>query len=104
MQVNFGEQDARASGRDSSVYERYRIESSDDGQRWSTLVDRSTSTRDAPHEYVQLDRPRTTRYLRITNLHAAGGGKFALRGLRVFGRGSGAPPAEVAAANSLQRG
>lgn len=96
VQVNFGEQDARASGRDSSVYERYRVESSEDGRSWSVLVDRSASRRDAPHEYVQLDRPRAARYLRITNLHAAGGGKFALRGLRVFGRGTGAAPAEVA--------
>jgi hypothetical protein len=95
LQVNFGEQDARALGRDSSVYERYRVEASDDGRRWTTLVDRSAGRRDAPHEYVQLARPVTTRYLRIVNLHTAGGGSFAVRGLRVFGRGPGPLPAPV---------
>ncbi|HET8655001.1 MAG TPA: family 43 glycosylhydrolase [Longimicrobiaceae bacterium] len=96
LQVDFGEQDTRALGRDSSVYEQYVVEASDDGTHWSTLVDRSRGTTDAPHAYVQLDQPRTARYVKITNRHTAGGGKFAIRGLRVFGLGPGALPAEVA--------
>lgn len=95
IQVNFAEQDTKALGRDSSVYEQYTIETSDDAKRWSMLVDRRTSTVDAPHAYIQLDAPRTARFVRITNVHAAAGGRFAIRDLRIFGQGPEASPAPV---------
>jgi acetyl esterase/lipase len=95
IQVNFGEQGATAAGRDSSVYQQYRVESSEDGRSWQLLIDRSQDRRDTPHAYVQLDSARAARYLRITNLHTAGGGNFAIRGLRVFGLGAAEPPSAV---------
>ena len=33
--------------------------------------------------------------MRITNVHAAGGGTFSIRDLRIFGSGQGNPPAKA---------
>jgi hypothetical protein len=96
IQVNFAEQDARALGRDEDSYQQYVLESSIDGVHWTTRLDESRSTRDSPHHYVQLDSARNARYVRITNVHAAAGGAFAIRDLRIFGTSAVAPPPTVA--------
>ncbi|MBV9880716.1 MAG: family 43 glycosylhydrolase, partial [Gemmatirosa sp.] len=95
VQVNFGDEGARSLGRDSSLYQRWVVETSDDGRAWHTLIDRRRATRDAPHAYVQLDAPVRARHVRLTNAHAAAGGTFSVRDLRVFGSAEGAPPAAV---------
>lgn len=95
LQVNFAEQDTKALGRGDDVYQQYLVEASVDDSHWRTLVDRSNNRTDVPHDYVQLDRPAEARFVRITNIRAAGGGRFAIRDLRVFGRGAVALPAEV---------
>ena len=95
VQVNLGEQDTKARGRDSTTYSAWLLEASDDGRAWRTLIDRRASREDRPHFYAQLDAPVRARYLRLTNAHAAAGGRFAVRDLRVFGLADGAPPAEV---------
>jgi xylan 1,4-beta-xylosidase len=87
LQINFAEQDTKARGRDDATPARYVVERSDDGERWTTLIDRSGATRDAPHAYVELAQPVTARYLRITNVSAAAG-TFSIRDLRVFGESS----------------
>ena len=96
LQLNFAEQDARAFGRDTTTYHQYLVEASRDGRTWWPLVDRRASRTDAPHAYLPLDRPVRARHLRVTNRHVSGGGRFALRDLRVFGRGEVALPAAVA--------
>ena len=100
VQVNFGEQGAtahgRAYGRDAGPHQRYVVEGSLDGARWRTLVDRSASDADAPHAYHQLDRPARARHVRVTNVHAAAGARFAVRDLRVFGEAPVPLPGEVA--------
>jgi hypothetical protein len=95
LQINFGEQDTKASGRKPDMAAQYVVESSADGEHWSMLVDRARNTRDAPHEYVELAQPRAARYVRITNVRAAGEGKFAIRDLRLFGKAASAAPAQV---------
>ncbi len=95
VQVNFAEQDAREAVRGAADYHAYRLLLSDDGVQWRTLVDRSGSHTCAPHDYVALAAPVTGQYLRLENVHTANGGKFAVRDLRVFGRGSGRAPAPV---------
>ena len=96
IQANFGEKDTRSLGRDSSTFHGYVIESSVDGSRWEMLVSRGGNRTDEPHDYVQLDQPRVARHVRITNVHAAAGGRFAVRDLRVFGESAAPLPAEVA--------
>lgn len=95
LQVNLAEEGATTLARSNVVAPRYRVDGSADGVRWTVLVDRSTNDRDAPHDYVQLPSPVTTRFVRITNIRAAAGGKFSVRDLRVFGRAAGAAPAAV---------
>ncbi len=97
VQVNFAEQDATAVKRraEDELYHQYTLEVSDDGQAWRMVIDKSTNQRDVPHDYVQLKKPVMARYVKVTNVHMAGHGKFAIRDLRVFGSGLGRPPAEV---------
>ncbi|MGI9091802.1 MAG: discoidin domain-containing protein, partial [Gemmatimonadaceae bacterium] len=85
LQLNFGEQDTRVVDRAATGAQQYVVERSDDGAHWTMLLNRSRSTRDAPHAYVQLEQPVTTRYVRLTNVRTAAGGKFAVRDLRLFG-------------------
>jgi xylan 1,4-beta-xylosidase len=96
VQVNFAEQDTRARMRDGATPHRYRLEGSADGVRWATLLDRGRNEREVPHDYVQLDAPGSLRHLRVTSTGpAAGGGKVALRDLRVFGSSEMPAPARV---------
>jgi hypothetical protein len=96
IQVNFAEQDTKTLGAAAGPYQQYLVERSSDGEHWSTLLDRSREQRDASHPYVQLDQPETARYVRITNVNAAAGGKFAIRDLRLFGESGVEPPPPVA--------
>ncbi|HWE42066.1 MAG TPA: family 43 glycosylhydrolase [Gemmatimonadaceae bacterium] len=95
IQVNFAEERTQALGRDEDSYQQYIIESSIDGLHWTTRLDESGSVRDRPHRYVQLDTARNARFVRITNVHAAAGGSFAVRDFRVFGASTAPRPPEV---------
>lgn len=95
IQINFADAKSTAYGRLRDAY-RYVIDVSDDGKTWRPLIDRSNNQRDAPHEYIQLDRPAFARYARITNVHTPAGAVFSLSGLRIFGSGLGALPHVVA--------
>ncbi len=95
VQINFGEEDATAGGRGEKIFQQYILETSGDGKQWETLVDKSKNRRDAPHDYIQLEKSAVARFVKITNIKTAGGGKFAIRDLRVFGRSNVAKPAEV---------
>ena len=95
LQINFAEQGTQALGRTEDNYHQYIVESSIDGVHWTTRLDESSTTRDTPHRYVQLDTARNARFVRITNVHAAGGGYFAIRDLRIFGWSPVAAPAAV---------
>lgn len=97
IQINFADQDAQAvEGRDNDFCYRYRLDLSVDGERWEELLDRTENTQDMPHDYVELDAPRSIRYLRLTNAGPVpAGSRFAVSGLRVFGKGDGHAPAHA---------
>ena len=99
VQANFGEKDTRSLGRDTSTFHQYTVDTSLDGERWQMLIDHSASTADQPHDYVQLDEPRRARHVRIINVHAAAGGRFAVRDLRIFGDSPAPLPSEVRSFN-----
>jgi hypothetical protein len=94
VQINYADQDAEFLGKQSGVYHQYKISHSLDGKSWKTLIDKSKNNTDVPHDYVELIKPQQTRFLRIENIHMPTG-KFALSGLRVFGKGTGKKPAPV---------
>ena len=94
IQINYADQDAEFLGKSAGVYHRYRILESTDGRKWNVLVDKSRNNTDVPHDYVELEKPVSTRYLKLVNIHMPTG-KFAISGFRVFGNGTGQKPAAV---------
>jgi xylan 1,4-beta-xylosidase len=94
IQVNYADQDATVTGKVPGVYHQYVLQTSDDGRDWKLLVDKSENQTDVPHDYIELPEPVEARFVRIENRHVPTG-KFALSGLRIFGRGHGAAPQPV---------
>ena len=95
IQVNFAEQNISALNRIPGFAQHYLLEYSNDGKSWHTLADKRDNTSDRPHDYLELLKPLTARYLRLTDAGTPGGGKFSVRGLRVFGNGDGQPPQSI---------
>ena len=94
IQVNYADQDATFLGKQTGIYHQYRLLASTDGKKWTTLVDKSHNQTDVPHDYVELPAPVKTRFIRLENWHMPTG-KFAISGLRVFGKGGGERPDPV---------
>ncbi|WP_291529097.1 family 43 glycosylhydrolase [Bacteroides sp. UBA939] len=95
VQINFADHDSRLFGRNDSIFYQYYLEESSDGRQWNILIDKSANTTDAPHDYIQLDTPVKTRYVRLTNLYCPSG-KFSVSGLRVFGLADKPAPVQTA--------
>lgn len=95
VQINFADTKATTHGRLEDSY-RYQLEISDDNKTWKPLLDRKEGGRDAPHEYVQLEKPVTARFAKLTNVHMPAGAVFSVSGLRFFGSGLGKAPDMVA--------
>ena len=86
IQINFADVDTKTLGRPTvQKGYQYLIESSDDKQTWKTVIDKSTSNEDLPHPYFELTKPIKARFIRVMNVNTPDG-KFAISGLRVFGR------------------
>lgn len=91
VQINFAEHNTNIFGRKRGLHYRYLLESSNDGENWVTVIDRSENESDNSHDYIQLDSKKSCRYIRIKNLEMPSG-NFALCGFRVFGLGKGNRP------------
>jgi xylan 1,4-beta-xylosidase len=94
VQVNYADQDAELLGKVPGLYHQYTLQASVDGRRWQTIVDKSGNRTDVPHDYVELEKPVEARFVRMENVHVPTG-KFAISGLRVFGKGPGREPGAV---------
>ncbi|WP_293304909.1 discoidin domain-containing protein [Pedobacter sp. UBA5917] len=94
IQINYADQDAEFIGKQTGIYHQYKILSSTDGKKWKTLVDKSQNKTDVPHDYIELQKPVKTRFIKMVNIHMPTG-KFAISGLRVFGNGNGDKPTKV---------
>jgi hypothetical protein len=91
VQINYADQDADVLGKNSGVAHQYILYHSKDGKKWEILADKSQNTTDVPHDYIELTQPVEARYVKIENRKMPSG-KFALSGLRVFGKGKGSIP------------
>ena len=94
VQLNYADQDAQFLGKQQGTYHQYQLLYSLDGKKWQMLVDKSKNKTDVPHDYVALEKPIMARYIKMINLHMPTG-KFAISGLRVFGKMEIARPAAV---------
>jgi hypothetical protein len=94
LQINYADQDAELLGKVPGLFHRYTLRASADGKQWQTVVDKSGNTADVPHDYVELEKPVEARFIRLENVRAPTG-KFAISGLRVFGKGPGREPGAV---------
>ncbi len=101
LQINFADQDVTdVAGRDNEFRHRYLLELSLDGRNWHRAVDRQNASGrrfdavDTTHDYFELTDPVAVRYVRLTNMgEIPAGGKVAVSGIRLFGRGHGREPA-----------
>lgn len=92
IQLNYADQDADIMGKPATTTgHKYIIYQSNDGKKWTVLVDKSKNDKDVPHDYIELSKPAKARYLKLENIKMPTG-KFALSGFRIFGRGSGEKP------------
>jgi hypothetical protein len=96
IQINYADQDVNKEflGKQTDLFHQYRLYQSLDGKKWTLLIDKSANKTDIPHEYVELTNPVIARFIRLENIHMPSG-KFAVSGLRVFGKGPGQPPGAV---------
>ncbi|WP_091140458.1 discoidin domain-containing protein [Flavobacterium caeni] len=95
IQINYADQDAEFMGKpDRTPGHQYILYISNDGKNWKQLVDRSKSTKDVPHEYIELSNPASARYVKLENIGMPTG-KFAVSGFRIFGKANGDKPAAV---------
>ena len=94
VQINYADQDATVMGKQTGLYHQYQLLGSKDGKTWELLKDKSQNKTDIPHEYLVFDKPVQTRFLKLLNIHVPTG-KFAISGLRVFGKAMGAVPDTV---------
>ncbi|HQD10344.1 MAG TPA: discoidin domain-containing protein, partial [Flavihumibacter sp.] len=94
IQVNYADQDAAFMGKQIGIYHQYKIYASNDGKKWTLITDKSNNQKDVPHDYIVFDQPVKARYVKLENIHMPTG-KFAISGLRIFGKGNGAAPSGV---------
>jgi xylan 1,4-beta-xylosidase len=108
IQVNLAEHKllapkrARAETRQTALWRRYidltdhptefLLQSSADGQGWTTIADTRGQNSNRTHHYVELNQPSSHRYIRLTGFKQPYGGLFAVSGLRVFGLRAGSAP------------
>lgn len=95
IQINYADQDVELMGKpETTAGHKYVLYYSDDAKNWKILVDKSKNTKDVPHDYIELSKAIQARYVKMENIQMPTG-KFALCGLRIFGKGSGIFPAIV---------
>lgn len=94
IQVNFADNEAKLMPDSKNLQYCFRILASNDNKKWRVIVDKSNNTRDACHDYIELDKPLKAKYIKIENVKVPDG-KFSVFDLRIFGNRKGETPVEV---------
>ncbi len=81
----FGGGNAGASDREKTKYQCYTVQASTDGVKWKTIIDKSENYLDLHHDYNELEKPVTARYIKVTNVYTHDGANFCIKDLRIFG-------------------
>ena len=95
VQVSFVDRESNIFVSDSMVYTQFRMYHSRDGERWETIADLTAEKRDRPNAYIELPHPVRTRYIRYEHVYVASP-NLAISNVRIFGNGTGGPPATPA--------
>jgi len=110
IQVNLAEHDLRPLAKRSrkettltALWQRFinqtdpatevLVQVSQDAREWTTVHDSRGAGESRSHLFIELPEPTAIRYVRVTGFAQPYAGRFAVSGLRVFGRGGGQPPA-----------
>jgi xylan 1,4-beta-xylosidase len=93
IQLNFADNDSKLKPDSKDIQYCYRILASNDQKEWKVIVDKSKNTIDACHDYIELDKPLKTKFIKIENVRVPDG-KFSIYDLRVFGKKDGKTPNE----------
>lgn len=101
LQLNFAEHETNIFGRQSGLYHRYTVASSTDGENWTLLIDKSADMVDKTHDYIQLPKMATCRFVKVKNVEVPDG-LFAMSGFRVFGKGYGVAPETVDSVDAIR--
>jgi hypothetical protein len=94
VQINFSEHNTNIYGRQDGLVHQYKLQCSNDNEKWEAIIDKSDNQVDNTHDYIQLTEKTNCRYLKIENKKVPGG-HFAISGFRIFGKGSGEAPEKV---------
>jgi len=78
-----------------SQYIGYLFECSRDGEKWEVVQDKRATGSGLPHDLIVFENSISFRYLRINQISMPFDGVPAISGIRVFGNGNGATPAQV---------
>jgi len=95
IQLNFADNDSKLKPDSKGIQYCYRILASNDQKDWKVIVDKSKNTIDACHDYIELDKPLKTKFIKIENIRVPDG-KFSIYDLRIFGKKDGKTPNEPA--------
>jgi hypothetical protein len=101
IQINYAEETTTLLGRSGLEYYQYLLEYSTDNKNWNVLIDKTKNNTDCPHDFIELPKSVTARYIRLTNFHVPDG-KFAISGLRIFGNGKGDLPQAVTSVSAVR--
>ncbi|MEP4535377.1 MAG: family 43 glycosylhydrolase [Cyclobacteriaceae bacterium] len=94
FQLNFHDHESGIYTRTEGLRHRFKIEVSDDGESWRTVVDRSNSYKDSPNAYIALSQPVKGKFIRYKNIEVPGA-NLAMSEFRIFGLGFGKEPGKV---------
>jgi xylan 1,4-beta-xylosidase len=94
IQINFADNESNLKSGSRNIFYCYRILASDNGKKWAVVVDKSNNTSDACHDYIELDKPLKTKFIKIENVKVPDG-KFSIYDLRIFGTRRGNLPASI---------
>jgi xylan 1,4-beta-xylosidase len=95
IQLNFADNDSKLKPGSKELQYCYRVLASNDQKEWKVIVDKSKNIVDACHDYIELDNPLKTKYIKIENVRVPDG-KFSIYDMRIFGKKDGKTPNEPA--------
>lgn len=81
---------------EAALATRWKLEGSQDGEKFFLIEDKTMADTDLPHDLVLLEEGQTLRFLRLSEMEVPYGQNPCVSGLRVFGKGEKEKPKQPA--------